>query len=78
MEDLEKVSMIDIDYHEEALNQDFISSTFYSFIKVYKDEYCVLVEDQAQYYLESLFIIVLQAIFIVCILANMKNIGAIA
>lgn len=47
MQELEKVSMINIDYSEEALNQDIFSCTFYSLIKEYKDEYCILLEDQA-------------------------------
>jgi len=64
MEELDKISMIDIDYHEEALNADFFASTFYSLIKEYKDEYLVLQEDQAQYYLESMFIITVQVVFL--------------
>jgi hypothetical protein len=42
MEELDKISMIDIDYHEEALNADFFASTFYSLIKEHKDKYLVL------------------------------------
>lgn len=45
MDDLDKISMIDIDYHEESLNADFFASTFYSLIREYKNEYLVLQED---------------------------------
>jgi len=42
---------------------DMYAGTFYSMITKYKKKHNLLLEDQAEYYFESLFLLSIQAIF---------------
>ena len=47
---------------------DFYAGTFYSMITKYKKKHNLLLEDQTEYYFESLFLLTVQAIFCICVL----------
>lgn len=46
-----------LEFKEESLFSDFYTATYCSLIRKYKDDYCLLTEDQTEYFMESLFLL---------------------
>jgi hypothetical protein len=55
---------------EEAMFADFYAGTFYSMITKYKKKHNLLLENQTEYYFESIFLLFVQATFCVCVLLS--------
>lgn len=66
-ETLQKVNM---KFKEEGLWPDFFACTFYSMITKYKDQSGLKDEEAAEYYFESLFILMILTVCCVAILLN--------
>lgn len=62
----------ELKFVEEAMFVDHFSGTFYSMINKYKKKHNLLVEDQAEYYFEAIFLLTIQATFCIAILQNMN------
>jgi hypothetical protein len=62
---------------QEAMHQDFYSSTFYSMRKKVKQEYRLLTIDSSEYYFEAMFICAMQNTFCVAYLVYDTDISAV-
>lgn len=51
---------------------DFYSGTFFALMDKYKKKYKLLIEDQAEYYFESLFLLFVQTFFCIAVIYNIE------
>ena len=57
---------------KEKMWVDFYSGTFYALMDKYKKKYKLLIEDQAEYYFESLFLLFVQTFFCIAVIYNIE------